>query len=191
MVVSSEPLDLSGGRVRGRRHRQAAASGHNKHQANIQQPVVCDVLSTARCYHRFIFCHVQQNLTFVFDSFRRPNVSRTSTSRGRGSCRKHMRFQTWCSAAWETRCSARCCPRASEQHNTHSTVCLCLRDSFLSPPLSSSSCCLTSWSSWSSVRSLCPVTWRRNGWCFLVFSLCPTPPCWRFWVRPLTRTLYR
>ncbi|GLD61462.1 dynein heavy chain 5, axonemal-like protein, partial [Lates japonicus] len=65
-------------------------------------------------------------------------------------------------------------------HEVPNVVQCCVGDEMLSQVLS-----------WSSVRSLCPVTWRRNGWCFLVFSLCPTPPCWRFWVRPLTRTLYR
>lgn len=195
VVVGSKPLDLPGGSVRGRRHRQAAASGRNEH-----------IPATSRCYHdnvcSSLLCeHIEQNLKFVFNLFRKPNVSRTLTSRGRGSCSELMRSPTWCSAAWETRRSARCCPRASEQHNTHDTLprwldqrlCLYL-DGGLSGLIldsSSTSCSLTSWSSWSSVRSLCPVTWRRNGWCFLVSSLCPTPPCWRFWARPLTRTPYR
>lgn len=81
-----------------------------------------------------IFCRVRQNSNFTFNSSRRPNVSRTSTSRGRGSCSERMSFPTWCSAAWETRRSARCCPSASEQH-IHNT--LSLTDSLIHVRISS------------------------------------------------------
>lgn len=61
----------------------------------------------------FVFLS-HHRLTSAFNSHRRPNASRTSISRGRGSCSEPTRFPMWCSAAWETRHSARCSPRATK-----------------------------------------------------------------------------